>query len=164
MTEEIYGKTYESPRVENLTVEELKKSKMSDDFVVSVWSGFKSDKNRNYTAVHVFDRHYILLSQNEKDKKDFSTVRKIVAKETRGSPKKDITERWNDICNTIDLNQRITQAIVTGFIERYQTRFKDVTTPVVYFRNVPEDALEKSGLPSEKLKYGEFTIRGERLR
>jgi hypothetical protein len=115
-------------------IEELKKSTLPDVAVASIWLDFKSDKDRNYTAVHVFDEDYILLSQKEKDKQDFSTVREIVVNETQGSSRHGIADRGSDICDIIDLEQRITQAIVAGFIERYQTHFKDIAMPIVMKR------------------------------
>jgi len=148
-------KETEFQSAENLTVEELKESKIPDKYVTSVWSSFKSKKDRNYNAVHVFqhvDGPYILLCQTEKDKKDFPDVENIVERETRGSPKYHMTDRTNDICDVINLNRRITQAIVADFVKRYQLHFEGVAIPVAHFKNVPKSIFENSGLPSEKLK------------
>jgi len=138
----------------NLTTEELRLSKLPDKHLQSIWVEFESATDRKYTAVHVSNHPngpYINLSGSDKDYEDFKRVEEIIARETLGNPKGDISERFDDICKIITLNEVPTQRMVADFVQRYKTHFRNVKIPVAYFHNVPTSYSKNPGIPLEKL-------------
>ncbi len=141
--------------VEDLTPEELRASNLPDYCLYSIFVEFTSEADNHYKAVHVCNREqigpYVLLCNDEKDKKDFKHVEKIVARETGGSPERHITDRTDDICAVIRLDYIPTQSRIVDLVEAYRGHFKDVKIPKAFYHDVPEFAYKNPGLPLEKL-------------
>ncbi len=143
---------YDTLNARDLTIDELRASKLPDAFLISIWVDFNSQAGKRYQTVHV--RHpkpYILLSGLDKDENDFRYVEGIVSSETSGIPRGQIKNRETDICSYIDLSEDPTQIKVVDFAEKYSKNFKNVKVSSAYFSNVPRSNYENSGLPLEKL-------------
>lgn len=142
--------------VKNLNPIELKRSRLPDSKISSIYVSFTSVADRRYNAVHVYEHPngpYILLESEDKDKRDFSYVEKIVAKETNGTPDGFIYPRGHDICTSIKLREKPTQDSVADFAISYFKYFKDVKIPVAYFHRVSKRDCERSRLPQEKIEF-----------
>lgn len=92
---------------------------------------FKSNNGKNYTAVHVFEHPigpYILLTNKEKDKKDFEFVRKILAAGISGVPENKITDRGNDISSIIKLENGFKPSTLAKYYDNlYSKEFLDTS-------------------------------------
>lgn len=140
----------------NLTLEELKASKLPDNSLTAILVDFISPAGRSYKAVHNNSRlgPYILLARDEKnDKVDFSNVEDIVTKEVRGKlESRNFLYGTSDTWRKIYLKGNLTQSRVASCVEKYKKHFEDVNIILAQFQDILKSAYEDSGLPLEKLK------------
>lgn len=172
--EEVYSWVY----AENLTPEELRRSKLSDDLIVSIHVYFRSLAGRSYDAAHNWypEKFYlkndmreaytrpetsqIRLGSFDKGIDDFKLIEKILKKVTGGNPEGRILDHGNEISRDTYLRERITQARVASFTQEYALHFREVNIGRAAYTDVPISSVENSGLPLEKLsiiKSGEYS-------
>lgn len=104
--------------------------------VTSIWVGFVSKAGKAYKAVHVF-RHpegpYILLSSEDKDVDDFSSVGALLSDAYGGILEETITDRMSDICIVIKVPSGFTQESVVKNVETFfKNTFSEVAIEAVY--------------------------------
>jgi len=158
---------YTDVKALDLTLDELRRCNIPDKYLGPLWVSFVSGSNKNYQAVHVpngFPNPYILLSGKDKDEEDFKGVERIVAMITNGRFENKISDRGNwDICNIIDIQERLTFQRILEFIGEYGREFKRVKIPKMFLKNMPQFDYELSFLPKEKLTFESSYLNYPRL-
>ncbi|MBI2128859.1 hypothetical protein HYU07_01335 [Candidatus Woesearchaeota archaeon] len=152
--------SYRQVSTKDLTINELRASRLPDNSLTSIWVNFTSKSDKHYTAVHVYrhdDGPYILLCGLDKKLCDFKEVERIIVNETNSKPEGSIIGRNEDICSIIHLRHKPTQAMVANFIERYEKYFSNLKIPVAFFHDIPKSAYENSNLSLEKLSFEKVT-------
>lgn len=165
-------KAYEWVYAENLTPEELSKSKLPDDSICSIHVSFKSLTGKSYFAAHnryseTERRHetsQIRLCGPDKDKTDFRSVerilRRITGEITRESNVDDdwdsLKREWGDdiirdVWSHIYLKGKLTQTRVASFVQAYALHFREVNIGRAAYTDVPISSVKDSRLPLEKL-------------
>ncbi len=124
--------------LENITSRDLPHLKISDLEIGPVWVKFTSKAGKRYTAVHV-PRHpkgpYLLLCSEDKDRKDFAKVSKMVEKAMWCKADGRIGDRGDDICDVLRFIRlpfnffELMSKAVTSF---YEANFLEVTIPAIY--------------------------------
>ncbi len=151
---------YETVRANNLTLEELKKSKLPNSCVTSIWVDLVSPARRFYIVAHNRDLikgPHILMTSFGPDKNAIGRLRvtEIMSRIVNGIPEKEIIptkfESSEAISQVIKTQELPTQQLVAKFVEEYMKHFLNVTIPVAHFQGVPIRAYQHSGLPKEKL-------------
>jgi len=161
---------------QDLTLDELRVSRLPDKALRNVQTTFSSQTGSHYQAVHVHENPrgpYILLCGLGKDAVDFKEVATVVAELTGGEPERDrisrrfgmgtipvqgkegisVFDRSGDICNVIRLAAKPTQAMVASFTERYAERFQDVKITIAHYGRVPLMAFTNPGFAQTKLSF-----------
>ena len=119
----------------------LRSATLPDDALYTLWTRFASETGRHYTAVHVCNWKatgpYILLSQQERIREDFESVRDAVEDITGGQAQRQIYDRGTDISDVIRLEREPTHPELAQIIERYQERFGEIQIPKLYLHSVP---------------------------
>lgn len=113
------------PTLENLDFDSLARSDIPDSNVTSIWIGFQSKTSKSYHAVHVFSHPkgpYVLLASVDRDREDFHQVGARLTEAFNGSLDGEITDRTDDISQTINVSEGFTQA---GIAETYQGALRE---------------------------------------
>lgn len=166
------GGVYSWVYAQNLTPEELSKSKLPDDSIVSIHVYFRSPTGKSYLAAHNWysetkrrpETSQIHLSGPDEDKTDFRSVEKIVRKITGGiTDGSNVDDDWDkerqewgddiirDVWSDIYLNGKLTQTRVASFVQAYALHFREVNIGRAAYTDVPISSVKNPGLSLEKL-------------
>jgi hypothetical protein len=117
-------------------LEELRSAQFSDEETYTVWVKFRSRSGNRYTAVHVYEHPsgpYILLSSPDRNIQDFEKTRSDVAAAFNGTPDMSISNRSDDIADTIQVSAGFTGArIAAGFATLTSLGYSDISIEAIH--------------------------------
>lgn len=121
----------EHPSFKDVSPEWLAASNRPDESVNAIWARFTSKAGKSYKAIHVFNHPsgpYILLTSTDKEREDFTRVQAQLAEAYQGTADGSISDRGDDIVDTINVPGGFTQK---GVAEMVKTFFRDTFDDVV---------------------------------
>lgn len=127
----------EHPSFKDVSSKWLAASSRPDENVNAIWVRFDSKAGKAYKAIHVFHHPkgpYILLSSTDKDRDDFLRVEAALSNAYQGTVEGQISDRGDDICDTVSVANGFTQKGVAEQVDTFfGSAFNRVVIEAVYY-------------------------------